>query len=107
MKRILILLSAAAALCTVRFTLSAPRTFGVLIPAGTRVTPDGSLMFSVTEAATIAAGDMYADVNVECLTAGEVGNGFVVGQIDQLVDPIAYIESVSNTTANAPAANAK
>ena len=98
-------LPAAAALCTVRFSLSSPRTFGVLIPAGTRVTPDGSLMFSVTEAATIAAGDMYAGVNVECQTAGEVGNGFVAGQINQLVDPIAYIESVSNTAVSSGGAD--
>ena len=48
-------LPARAAVCTVRFALSAPQPFAVLIPKGTRVSPDGVTMFARTAAATVAA----------------------------------------------------
>lgn len=87
------------AVCTVRFTLSAARPAVVAIPQGTRVTTrsDG-VYFATDNYAEIAAGSTYVDVPCTALTAGTAGNGIIVGDIDVLVDPIAYIESVANTT---------
>ena len=87
-----------AATCMVKFTLSAAQTFAVLIPAGTRVSAGGEVMFAVGETAQIDAGDTSIELACACTSTGAAGNGLVVGQINTLVDPIAYVESVSNTT---------
>ncbi len=91
-------LQASAAGATIRFTLSAAQTFAVTIPAGTRVSPDSSLMFATTEAAEIAAGDTTVDVKAGCQTVGTGGNGYAADQINKLVDTIAYVATAANTT---------
>ncbi|MCD8364785.1 MAG: baseplate J/gp47 family protein [Clostridiales bacterium] len=88
-------LEASAAVCTVRFTLSAEQESVVTIPAGTKVS-NGELYFETDELAEIAIGDSYVDVACTCQTAGEEGNGLLAGSIDTLVDNIAYIDSVTN-----------
>jgi len=87
---------AQAAVTTERFTLSAVRSNSVGIPQGTRVTADNQLYWQTTESATIQSGELYVDVPVEAMTAGEDGNGIAIGQINKLVDPIAYVQTVSN-----------
>lgn len=82
-------------------TLSAAQTFAVTIPAGTRITAGDGLMFAVTETVIIPAGATTANVTVECAVAGEIGNGFVAGQLKQIVDPIAYVASIVNTSTSA------
>ena len=91
-------LEAGSAITTLRFTLSEALDFAVTIPAGTRATPDGSLYFATDEAAVVAIGETYIDVGATCVETGETGNGYAIGQINQIVDPVAYVESVSNTT---------
>lgn len=91
-------LPAQPALVTVRFSLSAAQGFAVLIPKGTRVTPDGTRNFATDQAAVIPAGETQIDVGATCMTKGEAGNGYVPGQVDKLVDPVAYVARVSNTT---------
>lgn len=80
-----------------RFTLSAAQIKDVLVPSGTRGTPDGTLYFATTKDIAITAGSLYADVLAEALEAGEKYNGFISGQIKTLVDPIPYVASVANT----------
>lgn len=82
-------------------TLSAEQEFAVSIPAGTRITAGNDLMFAITDTVIIPAGETTAEVTVECTTAGEVGNGFLPGQLKQIVDPIAYVESIVNTSTSA------
>ena len=89
-------LSASSAATTVRFTLSASQPGAVIIPAGTRVTPDGTLMFNVKNTTQIPPGSTTLDVEAVCATTGESGNGFLPGEIKTLVDPIAYVASVQN-----------
>ena len=86
-------------------TLSAAQTFAVTVPAGTRITAGDDLMFAVTETTIISAGSTTATVTVECTTAGEIGNGFVAGQLKQIVDPIAYVKSIVNTSTSAGGAD--
>ncbi|MBR5409242.1 MAG: baseplate J/gp47 family protein [Clostridia bacterium] len=90
---------AAAAKCTVRFTIT-PATTAVLIPAGTRVTDTAqSLTWATTADALIPIGESSIDVMVECQTAGEVGNGYAAGQISTLVDPdnVQFFVACANT----------
>lgn len=83
---------------TLRFTLSIPLKVATIVPAGTRVTVDGEIIFQTVQALTIPAGDLFGDVEAECQTAGEIGNGFVPGQITQLIDIFPYFGSVENVS---------
>ncbi len=83
---------------TLRFTLSIPLEVATIVPAGTRVTVDGEIIFQTLQALTIPAGDLFGDVEAECQTAGETGNGFVPGQITQLIDIFPYFGSVENVS---------
>ena len=91
-------LPAQAAETTVRFTLSAPQPQDVIIPAGIRVTPDGQLFFATTDPTTVPTGATSADVLVQCLVDGLIGNQWEPGQINKLVDPLPWIRSVANLT---------
>jgi phage-related baseplate assembly protein len=41
---------------------------------------------------------LYGDTAAVCIVTGTVGNGYVPGQINQLVDPLPWVQSVTNTT---------
>lgn len=91
---------AQPSVCTMRFYISAPQESAVLIPAGTQVTGTGiDLIWQTTADAYIAAGDTYVDAMVECMTAGVIGNGFAIGQINTIVEPYAYYDHCENITA--------
>lgn len=90
---------AVAASCTVRFTLSAIRPGTIAIPAGTRVTTQAAnVYFATDDYSEIPSGSSFVDVPCTCLEAGTVGNGCGVGELSILVDPIAYIATVSNVS---------
>lgn len=90
---------AKAATCTMRFTISEPQTFAVLIPKGTRVTDARQTFVWETLADVyVDIGSEYADTNVQCQTKGKQGNGYVAGQIDSIIDPFAYFLSCKNLT---------
>lgn len=87
-----------SARCPLRFELSEPLEFAVLIPQGTRVgTQDRRLTFATDAAATIPAGDTAVDVTATATTPGAAGNGLLAGQVSLLVDPVAYVARVGNT----------
>lgn len=90
---------------TLRFTLSISLDSSVMIPAGTRVTVDGEIVFATIENLTIPAGQTNGIVIADCLTLGETGNGFVPGQINKLVDIFPYFGSVENITQSAGGAD--
>lgn len=91
-----------AATCTVRFTLTAAGGSDLTIPAGTRVkTRDGRFIFAVAVESKITAGNTFADVSCTCQTAGEGANGYTAGEVDTLLDPIAGVITVANTTTTA------
>ena len=69
--------------CTVRFSISAPQNFLVLIPKGTRVTDaNRSLLWETLQDAYIPVGDSFVDLKVQCTQPGKVGNDFLKGQLD-------------------------
>lgn len=83
---------------TVRFTLSEERGTDIQIPKGTRVTPGGGVFFRTEEEGLIPKGEISADIPAVCTDAGECGNGYGEGEINTLVDKIAYVADVRNTT---------
>ena len=91
-------LPATPARTTLRFYIDSPKTFPVVIPQGTEVTPDQKLFFKTIEEAVIKPGETFCDVEAECETPGVVGNGFQPGQINLLVTPLPYVVKVENIT---------
>ncbi|MBE0470523.1 MAG: baseplate J/gp47 family protein [Methyloprofundus sp.] len=90
-------LAAQPALTTIQFTLSSVQGGVYTIPAGTQVVA-GDLTFSTIENLDIAIGDLTGSLTAQCLTAGTVGNNLLPGQIRTLVNPLPFVESVTNTT---------
>lgn len=88
---------AKPAVVTMEFTFSQPLAQPEIIPAGTRVTARGRVYFSTNEPYTLDPGIVEWSQVFTCETAGEVGNGFLPGQIATLVDPLPYVQSVINT----------
>lgn len=86
------------AVVTARFTLSEIRKDVIYIPQGTRITAGDGVYFATDDYAEVKAGDSFVDVDCTCETIGEVGNEYIVGQIETIVDPVPYVSSVSNIT---------
>lgn len=95
---------AAAAVTTIRFTLSAVRASVTAIPQGTRIAA-GQLFFETSVYTEIPAGDLTADIPATCMTAGETGNGLAPGELKTLVDPVPYVQSVENTSTSSGGAD--
>nr|DAI05117.1 MAG TPA: baseplate assembly protein [Caudoviricetes sp.] len=97
---------AAAAVTTIRFTLSAARASVTAIPQGTRIAA-GQLFFATSVYTEIPAGDLTADIPATCMTAGETGNGLAPGELKTLVDPVPYVQSVENTSTSSGGADSE
>lgn len=91
-------LEATKATTTIKVTLSAARDSVVTVPAGTRVSTEDNMIFATDIAVDIAAGQITADVSASCETAGDVGNGYIAGEISKMVDIVGYVKSMVNTT---------
>lgn len=89
---------ATAATTTLRFTLSAVRPTATAIPQGARVSTSGSIYFQTVEYAEVPAGSTTVDVPAICTVSGTDGNGLAAGELTTMVDPLPYVESVTNTT---------
>ncbi len=87
-----------AAICTARFTLSKVRKEVIYIPPGTRITAGDGIYFATDDYAEVSVGASYVDIDCTCQQTGEVGNGYIPGQLEIIVDPVPYVESVKNIT---------
>ncbi|MBO5032153.1 MAG: baseplate J/gp47 family protein [Lachnospiraceae bacterium] len=83
---------------TLRFHLAAAQPTDIVIPAGTRATSGDYVFFATDEELIIPAGETYADTSATCTQPGTTGNGYVIGQINVMADPVNLVESVENTT---------
>lgn len=92
-------LAETAAKVTMRFNLSEPLSSSQIVPVGAQVTSAEASVFFATEKETIIQPGLYfVDIDCVCIVAGEIGNGFNLGQINTLVKPLPYILSVENVT---------
>ncbi len=90
---------AQPATVTMRFHISEAQTTSLVIAAGTRVSPaSGDPIFETMADALVTIGDTYVDVRCICQIAGEVGNGYTPGQINNLIDPFPYYDHCENVT---------
>ena len=98
-------LEASPAMTTMRYKLSVPRTVVTPVPKGYRVTPDNKVFFATKNAIDIPPGEMYGDVEAECMTAGLAGMGFEPDDIKNMVDIPPFISSVENITPTSGGSN--
>lgn len=89
---------ASYASTTLLFSVQNARTSATGIPAGTRVSNLAGVYFATATYCEIPAGENTVTVDGIALEAGEVSNAIPVGAINQIVDPVPYIFSVTNTT---------
>lgn len=99
-------LLAQVARCTLQFIRPTPEPQPQLIPLGTQVsTLDAKLSFATDQDVTIPAEQTQATVAATCLTPGDQGNGWSVGQINVLSHPIVPGITAANTTVTAHGAD--
>lgn len=94
-------LQAVAASTTLKFNLSMELTSATVIPAGTRVGPQGGggeLFFATTDVLEIPPGSLSGSVGAVCSLLGKAGNGFIPEQINVIIDPLPFVQSAVNIT---------
>lgn len=89
-------LAPKAATVNVKWKLAEARTVVTPIPEGTRVTADFEIFFETTEYNEIPIGETEIVLQMTCTTTGTSGNGFAPGEIIEQVDPLAFIDSITN-----------
>lgn len=90
---------AKAAVSNVLFSISQTMDTAILIPSGTRVTDSsGTLIWETQNDAYIPIGETSVEIPVRCQTAGTIGNGYAIGQINNLVDIFDYYSECRNIT---------
>ena len=94
-------LPATAAWTTVEVTLSTPREAPTVIKKNTRVTAGDEIYFALDEPLIFLAGEVTKACRATCTVTGEVGNNYAVGEINQIVDPQAFLQSIQNVTPSA------
>lgn len=90
---------ATAATTILRFSIDSPIESAVSIPAGCRVTNSNDVYFATDEYAEIKAGGTEITVPATCTAPGLAGNGIGVGELNVVVNTLAYIVTVTNTVA--------
>lgn len=96
---------ASAATTTLNAVLSAPRSNETVIPAGTRVSTADKVYFATNEAVVIEPGGTSITVPATCAITGSSGNGYDIGEISSIVDPVPYVAGMSNITQSAGGAD--
>lgn len=93
-------LEAQAATVTMRFTLSSSQKQSVIIPAGTRVSPDGVVFFATDEELVFLPNSVETsqEVSATATVMGSSHNDYPVDTINFLVDTQPYVASVTNVT---------
>ena len=84
---------------TLLFTLASVPAEQAIIPAGTSVSPDGTLFFETEAELIFPAGTATLSQSVTAWAEGEGSayNGFLPGQITRLAKGVPCLGSVSNT----------
>ena len=100
-------LPASGAVVTIQFEIVSGHG-GVIIPSGTRVqSNDGKVVFAVIANTEVAIGETTADVECICQNIGTIGNGYAIGNIESIIDPLSFVTAASNTNVSSGGANSE
>jgi len=92
-------LPSAPAVCTLEFTLVSGHT-GVIIPENTRVaSKDGKVFFATVETVSVPVGTDTVSVEAFASPVGVIGNGYALGEITEILDPVPWLLTAANTDA--------
>lgn len=91
-------LKSSAATVTLKFTVDDTREKATVIPAGTRVTSGDGIMFATNETAIINSPATSVIALATCTICGTAGNGYMPGELKQMVDVSPFVANVSNIT---------
>ena len=90
-------LTPTAARAIMRYSLAESLDWPVLIPEGSRsCTAGGELVFSLDHSGVIEPGQQFIEIPATAQVDGIRGNGLVPGQVNRMVDVIAYVKEVAN-----------
>jgi phage-related baseplate assembly protein len=91
-------LAASSASVELEFTLVSGHG-GVTIPAGTRVASvDNLAVFAVANDTIVAPGVTTSTVTANSITTGTAANNYALGTVEEILDPLAFVSSATNTT---------
>lgn len=85
---------------TAPFVLTLPATRGVVsvAPSGTKVrTTDGKVVFALDEDISIAVGALTGAGTGTATATGPSANGYLAGQVSEIVSPLGFTATLSNT----------
>lgn len=91
-------LDAKAAVTTMEFILEPERVDVLPILQGTRFLVGENTFFAIENTVVVPVGQHSIQIGARCMETGEVGNGYLPGEITNLVDPIPWVKSVKNIT---------
>lgn len=101
-------LEAECASVKLKFTLSEALSENLIIPAGTRAADvSGLVYFALDDDLKILAGNLTGEGSATCTEAGIIGNDFLTGQVNILVDPVSYVKSVININTSSGGSDAE
>ncbi len=101
-------LEAECASVKLKFTLTGTLSENLIIPAGTRAADvSGLVYFALDDDLKILAGNLTGEGSATCTEAGIIGNDFLTGQINILVDPVSYVKSVININTSSGGSDAE
>ena len=85
---------------TMKFSLSTSPDVDIVIKKGTRVTPDGTIIFATDNDIIFPSKtvELEKEVGATAIESGASYNDIDVGEINKLIDGYTYVSSVSNTT---------
>lgn len=89
-------LTSQKANCLCKCKLSKVQDIDIIIPANTRVSPDGNIYFCIRNDVIINAGELEAIGILDAQYNGPQYNGFIPGQIKLMVDLVPFVESIVN-----------
>jgi phage-related baseplate assembly protein len=80
-----------------RFEVATTLAIDVIIAYNTIAQTNSGVRFATTKEGVIRAGELFIELPAECEIAGSIGNGFVAGQISDLVTSTgSFVVSVAN-----------
>lgn len=91
-------LPASSATTTVEVTLSAARSTTTIILAGTRIHAGDNNYFALDTDVIFLEGETSHTAKATCQTAGDVGNNYAAGELNRIVDPQPFLQSIINLT---------
>lgn len=90
-----------AASTTMEFILEEDRVSVLLVESGTLFLVGEDTFFETQETIVVPVGQHTVQIKALCTETGEKGNGYLIGEITNLVRPLAWVKEVKNVTTSA------